>query len=389
MKKKINSYYLFFAISGVSVIISLLSLVIVPDKFLEFSAVGDLDKLFNDFIIHTYFAQDLSEVYNMSVHACFPPLIYLFYHILFNIMPAPTTDVIDYNAYFNVCSIYLIIGFLLFAFVCKRFLKKKNDLFSLIFIVLVSLSSSFSFGIVQCANISFLVLILLLIAVDFRESDNKVKQEIALLCIAVAAAIKVYPAVFGLLYIIEKKRSQTIRLIIYGVLFFFVPFAFTGGFEGLCQFLINLGSVQASWGELSPNGIYNNLLLLGVSEGAATCVNIAFGIISLCLLAFVKDNWKRLFILSFLMVMCPLWSGAYTPAFFLIPFVYMLKNNESVKNIYDFIYVVMFSLVFSSTCFSFDFSSSKIFITAMIIFLTIVAEELFKSKNRKKLKNCL
>ena len=42
------------------------------------------------------------------------------------------------------------------------------------------------------------------------------------------------------------------------------------------------------------------------------------------------------------MVMCPLWSGAYTPAFFLIPFVYMLKNNESVKNIYDFIYVVMF-----------------------------------------------
>ncbi|MBQ9783212.1 MAG: DUF2029 domain-containing protein [Clostridia bacterium] len=54
--------------------------------------------------------------------------------------------------------------------------------------------------------------------------------------IAVAAGIKLYPAIFGLLYVKEKRWSETLRLIAYGVLFFVVSFAFLADLEASSNF---------------------------------------------------------------------------------------------------------------------------------------------------------
>lgn len=383
MKKKINPINIFIIISAISVIISFFTFVFGNDTFSAVNATGGFHKLFNDFIFHLYLSDDLNTVYTKSIHICFPPLIYLFYHALNLMMPPHAKTDINYNAMYNLCVIYLIIGFLIFAFIIKRFLKKQNDKKVLLTVILLTLSSCFTFGIIQCANIAFLVVMLLLLAVDLRESDSKFKQELAMILIAIAAAIKIYPAVFGLLYLAERKYKEAGRLIIYGILFFAVPFAFTGGIEGFNLFLSNQLEVQTTWGELSPNGIYTNLVSLGFSEILSKAIIVVFGTAAIIFVFICKDNWKKLFMLNFIMVMCPMWSGAYTPAFFVIPFLYLVSEKEYIKSKVDLIYILLFSLLFTSSCFTFEFSSQKIFVIAMLIFAIVIVDEVFSLKNNK------
>ena len=387
MKKKINPINIFIIISAISVIISFFTFVFGNDTFSAVNATGGFHKLFNDFIFHLYLSDDLNTVYTKSIHICFPPLIYLFYHALNLMMPPHAKTDINYNAMYNLCVIYLIIGFLIFAFIIKRFLKKQNDKKVLLTVILLTLSSCFTFGIIQCANIAFLVVMLLLLAVDLRESDSKFKQELAMILIAIAAAIKIYPAVFGILYLAERRYKESFRLIIYGILFFFVPFIFIGGIDGFNTFLENQILVQKTWGELSPNGIYSNLIILGLSEKISEIMIYILGGLSLIMAYVCNDNWKKLFMLSFIMVMCPMWSGAYTPALFTIPFLYLLSKKDYIENKLDFIYTALFSLMFTSSCFTFEISSKKIFITAMLLFILIAIDEISKLKKSKQTKS--
>ena len=283
-----------------------------------------------------------------------------------------------------LCAIYLIIGFLAFAFTVKRFFKTTNDNKIFLVIVMITLSSSFVFGIIECANIAFLVLILLLLAIDFRESESKIKQELAMIFIAIAAAIKVYPAIFGLLYIAEREYKKAIRLVIYGLLFFFVPFAFTGGIEGFNLFIDNQIRVQSVWGTLSPNGIFSNLVSLGITQDLAKAMIYVFGGLSFVLFFVYKDSWKRIFLLCFVMVMCPLWSGAYTASFFITAFLTLISKMKNITKVTDFIYIIAFSAMFTSSCYSFDFSSRKIFFASIIIFFVLIADEIYIRLSNKK-----
>lgn len=390
MKKKINPINIFIIISAISVIISFFTFIFGKDTFTAVSATDGFEKLFNDFVFHLYYSKDLSTVYTKSIHVCFPPLIYLFYHALNLMMPPQVGKDINFNAMYDLCAIYLIVEFLIFAFVVKRFLKKQSDKKFLLAVIFLTLSSCFAFGVIQCANIAFFVVILLLLAIDFKESNSKIKQELAMILIAIAAAIKIYPAVFGLLYIAEKKYKEALRLIIYGILFFAVPFAFTGGIDGFNEFLNNQIRVQEVWGELSPNGIYTNFLTLGCGENLSKAMIYIFGAISFILFFVFRDNHKRLFMLSFIMVMCPMWSGAYTPAFFVIPFLYLISKTEYIKNKFDLFYILLYSFLFTSSCFTFKFSSQKVFVIAMLLLFTVIIDEIIflkKSKAKKAIDN--
>lgn len=383
MKKRIKTLDLFIIISAASVIVSLFVFMLVPDMISSVSALN-IKNIFNDFVFHLYYSNDLSTIYTKSIHVCFPPLIYLFYHILNLFLPPQTDENIQFEPMYFLCAIYLIIGFLAFAFTVKRFFKTTNDNKIFLVIVMITLSSSFVFGIIECANIVFLVLILLLLAIDFRESESKIKQELAMIFIAIAAAIKVYPAIFGLLYIAERKYKKAIRLVIYGLLFFFVPFAFTGGIESFNLFIDNQIRVQSTWGTLSPNGIFSNLVSLGITQDLAKAMIYVFGGLSFVLFFVYKDSWKRIFLLCFVMVMCPLWSGAYTASFFITAFLTLISKMKNTTRVMDFIYIIAFSAMFTSSCYSFDFSSRKIFFASIIIFFVLIADEIYiRLSNRK------
>lgn len=100
----------------------------------------------------------------------------------------------------------------------------------------VLISEAFIFGVTERGNSVMIVCILLMLALDLRKSRIAWHRELALVMIAIAAGVKIYPAVFGCLYLFEKQWKQAGRLLCYGILCFFMPFLFFGGTDGMVQF---------------------------------------------------------------------------------------------------------------------------------------------------------
>lgn len=61
------------------------------------------------------------------------------------------------------------------------------------------------------------------------DSENKVRRELALISLALAASFKLTPAVLGILLIYNKQWKEVVRVIIYGLIFGIVPFLFFHG----------------------------------------------------------------------------------------------------------------------------------------------------------------
>lgn len=99
------------------------------------------------------------------------------------------------------------------------------------------------FGAVERGNLTMYVAALVLIAAQLRNSKDPFQREVALFLIAIAAGLKFYPAFMGLLYLQEKRYKEAGRLIVYGAVCVFVPFAFFGGLDGLKLLLSNLAQL--------------------------------------------------------------------------------------------------------------------------------------------------
>ena len=102
--------------------------------------------------------------------------------------------------------------------------------------------------------------------VFFQNSKNKYMREIALMSLAFAAGLKIYPAFLGCLLLYNKEYKRAIRTVIYGIIMFIVPFfAFQEKLSGLPIFLNTLFKFQ-NITELSYNGfsfdkIFNTIII--------------------------------------------------------------------------------------------------------------------------------
>lgn len=380
-KKSIDLLIVYDVIAGLLLLISTILIVsnnsLLPD-FLD-SSIG---ALFSDFGFHINSTADLQNIYHHSMHTCFPPLIYLFYRLIYLIIPKGYEGVEYYNFLY---AIYTAVLFALFAIAIKEVLKSKKNPAVNIAIMLIILSNSFVYGIIEQANIVLICSILMLFAVIWRDSENKVKQELALIFIAISAAIKVYPAIFGLIYIIEKKYKQAFRLIIYGVLFFFVPFLFTGGIDGIVTFFKNQMAVHTGWGANSVVSLYSFLVYIDFSEKFALAADAVLFVVLIAFSFICKEKWKRYYLLISVMLLCPLWSGRYTVCMMLVPFLTFILEEKKMS-LYSIIYTVLFSLLF---CADVSQYASYIKYTLILVFIAflIIIQEMFTLARRKKLKN--
>lgn len=381
MNRKTDYLKTYEIIAGVILVITTILFLKTPNMLYTLMD-SDISKIFWDFKSHINFTADLKNTYSTSMHACFPPLIYLFYHFLYLIIPK--VDNID-MLYNFVYAIYSSVMFITFSYICSKMLEKESFTKRLTATVLFALSAPFVFGIIEQGNIVLLPMMLLAVAALWRDSENKVKRELALIFIAVAAGIKVYPAIFGIIYLAEKRYKEAIRLIIYGILFFFVPFVFTGGIDGMIAFFNNQSAVHQAWGKYSLVSIYSYAIFFDLGKKIGIILSALFGCVALITVFFTKSMWQKYFMIAFVMVMCPLWSGQYTVCFFLIAFFAFLQSNQTLNNkFYDNIYIIMFSLIFSANILTKKVGAMKITGPVFIIFFVILLQNIAEIKGKTK-----
>lgn len=287
----------------------------------------------------------------VDMGAIYPPMAYLVFH-LFEFF-FPINQLYDLTSYeyrftqagFLLAILYTLICSALFVYFLYRKLQDKEAV-RILFPLSIILSGPYLY-LMERGNILLLTLLLLTGFVIGQDSPKRIVREFSFVCLALAAAIKIYPAIFGLWLIQQKRYKEAIRCAVYGILCFFVPFYFFGGLPTVKVFLDNLVTYTGSE-SLAAAGIgyrvdlaaiFGNISLFthgsaapGVSFGNAIIIPMAL----LILINFIilKKSWKKMLCLTVLMVALPSFSYTYAMVFYSLPALFFLMDKHHTRTDY-------------------------------------------------------
>ncbi len=220
----------------------------------------------------------------------------------------------------------------------------------------LALTSALSFPMlyaIQRGNIIILAIPLTMFFVFFRNHDRKLVRELSYIALALAAGLKIYPAVFGVLLLTDKKYKEAIRLVIYGIIAFALPIFAFGGPELLWRLVTNIfnfnsnrsGTVRAYRTGYS----FQELLYVFLPKGVArTCGTVVFWCLELmaALMVFIlPKDWQKMTALCYLIFNIRSLSSTYALTFFLVPFIMFLTEKTKFRwN--DYLYLLCLALMF-------------------------------------------
>ena len=329
----------------------------------DFFSMENIDLRFCDLIMHVEYVGDPKMLYidrAVGWQGCFPPLSYLLYFAFSRLLmrdgavPGVDTPVDSANYLYFFIMYYSIAAAFLLLYGIRRF--EENGRRAAVCFICLMLSVPFYAGGMSVANSTMLVMALLLIALKFRESDSAVYRELALILIAVCAGFKIYPAIFGLFYLTEKRYKEAARLTAYGIVLFFAPFACFGGMNGFTHWLSNVkdtmgfkdfGRIQSIRGLMYTFACRHHLEYR-IPDTLYSVIPILFVLLMIALAAVSRNRYRRVFFLCAVMAFYPNNAYRYTLAYLSIPFIMLfMEKADSKPDVFMYIETVLFSLIYA------------------------------------------
>lgn len=335
--------------------------------FLLYGLITRANNYYNFFFLPTqydYFSDfyyPLSEAFNGPyAHGnIYPPLPSLFYRLMLRLVPYNIAShggsaIKESHAGQMVFLFYMLIT-LLVLFILLMEAKKGSRIEKYIFVFITLFSTPFLFTF-ERGNIIFVALLFLIAYVFFKDSKNSFVREMALVSLAVSSAIKIYPAIFGLLIIKEKRFKDLLRLVLYGAAAFILPIFFLGG---ISQFAILFKNIFSTPSSVIDRGVgyavnfQDMARMIGALFGNFGNTPIHIGsILSLVILIlgvssafFLNSKWKTVTLLSLLMALVPPLSFEYVLIFMIIPLIMFLDREKEDKPS-DYLYLFSFIIIF-------------------------------------------
>lgn len=384
---------LIYLVLGCGIFAQMMSLVFSQGRFLE-TIVYDFSR-FTDFFDHVRrFYLGLDLVYQEGMHACFPPLAYCIYFLISRILyndniGAPQDLAVSGSGMLVICMLTALFA-LFFAFAFDRLFGARQSAGKKLLAFLLFCSYPFWLA-VERGNMSQLVLILLMYACAGMDSEKKAEKEAALILIAFAAGLKLYPAIFGVLYLAEKRYKEAVRLIIYGILLFFLPFIFFQGVDGFWIFLRNISAVGSGTTGVTIAGLCGRVgeaigldLALGHQIGRILSILYLGIVVFFCFLN--KKSWQTIALLTSLMIIFVAASGTYCLVYWVIPFLCFMNDLYQRREYrkLDYVYAVLFALVFAAYPVRALGSSGMLYAALYLLIVLILADQTVLSVKRMK-----
>ncbi len=322
-----------------------------------FGIPGDRTDTFMDFYNSIY-----DTMYGPYEHeVIYPPLCCLVFKVFGSLLPKSTyvKPWVERGGFRirgfqeTQFALLLFIAFFVILFVgsMQKPLNKRGYLEKVIITLSLFLSTPVLYSL-ERGNIIIYSFVFLLIYFACYDDERSWMRELGYIFLALSAAIKLYPAIFGLLLIRDKKIKEAIRTIIYGVAFAVVPFVFFGGIEAIRLFFDSLGKFKETdhYGISFSNGI--SFMIFGLT-GYHFILTVGGLVAAACLIVcvFVTDNkpenrWKQIALLSLSMLGIVENCGKYMIIFIIIAWLSFFKNNSHIR-IIDYIYVLMMTIMLS------------------------------------------
>ena len=370
-RKIINDKVNIFIITSLlGIVLFLLWLVIIGDsqpvKWLVMEHNHDWQ--FSDFFRQIIYASDLKNIYFNTTDVPFPPLAYLIFNLIYRINPKEYDisalewkKAAEDNINMVIFIIIELINIIILYLIINKYLKKYNYKKSIAFYICISLSAPFLAGAIERGNTALFVLTLILVSLYYKDSVNKHKKHLSLILLAIAIGFKIYPIIFILLWIKEKRYKEIKIFGIYFIIFVLLPFAFTGGIEGFFKYCDNLlinfsGKSVVLW--TSIEGFYFStckaLNILAYSI-VPMIIKYVFLIVNIGLAFLTKDKRKVLIPFAILMAVFTSISYRYTSIYMLIPLLFIISSQNKENKKIDIVYTILFGMIFTIPVWAFWF----------------------------------
>lgn len=309
--------------------------------------------------------RDAANHYPYDWKAIYPPLIYTVLYFFSKLVPG---DYVTLGGFADASETPngLLVGTLFLMIVtvavcvlaAERLGLKNRGLLGLMTVLVFSPAYLFM---LERGNVVILALLFLeYYTFTFNyESDDPVKRELALIALAFATCMKLYPVIFGVLLLRKDKLKEATRCIVYGLVLFIVPFFAMGGlkeiphlFENITKisadtiastrgfgygFKVNVGNI---WGAITERlGLNGSGVEL---VGSILLLVVVVQIVAVVLLA--QEKWEKIYGLTMILTLIPSFSWIYNEIYLLIPFVLYFAAHKTMKRS-DWVYIILFSLI--------------------------------------------
>lgn len=202
---------------------------------------------------------------------------------------------------------------------------------------------------VERGNILLLTLPFCLFFVAFRNSKSWLLRELALLSLAAAAGLKLYPVFLGVLILHDRKYFAAARAIVYGILSVVLPAQFfmegQAGIRMWLKIVLSFGSMDTMpWiGTGFENILHHIALFLRENQSIEICTDCfstaGIWVSGLLLFAalFLERDWQRILAATLAIVLFQT-QARYAFSFFVIPMTMFLAEEKifSIRNIVPF-----------------------------------------------------
>ncbi len=355
MKKLENKYRMFiFGLLGFNLVFWCTAL-ITRGNSLALYFTSDLKDTYMDYFNMLSNIEGLDPYY---ANANYPALAFVIWRLFYRMVPWNESNTVGY---FLRETQSAQLGFILFMLFCiimiwelSKLYSEDKGIYKLLFPVCIITSGPVLFTI-ERGNIIILSFVFSFLFLLLYDSEKKELRYFSYLCLSIAAGIKIYPAVLGILVLSKKRYKESLLLIGMGIIMFIVPFFAFDGWDSFLTMMKGIfisSSDSLAWG-YGYNFSFSNFIriLFGFWGIYIENVNLVFlGIpFAICILiyAFNKETWKKVFALILFMLWIPGFSYTYVLVFMILPLVLFLKTEKAS---FDCIYTIAFICIMGTWC---------------------------------------
>ncbi len=324
--------------------------------FQEAGLDDPLENIGMDMYNSMLFAQN--ETY-LTYSAVYPPLNYVIFGLIAQAVPQTMhqqNDTIDISGSqltsqtAIMALVYVsIVNILLLLFVVRG-LSKVSGWKEALLTACILTAGPVMFAL-ERGNIILFVVGLIGLFLLWNQSEHRFLREIALICLAAAAALKIYPALFGILLLREKRWRDSILTAVYAVLLFFIPFMVMGGFAGAIKyFTVCLKDASGLLSRYSYSGGGSRIDLMNIAQVAIRLLHVIGATISsrtilalLFLATFISQSkWRAMLIVTLLCVLMPPFSHYYTASLYILPIALFIAEDN--RRAIDYLYAAFLAM---------------------------------------------
>ena len=296
-------------------------------------------------------------------------------------------------------TMVLILSYLLLAYALNRAYRSRKNTGSMpaIMLFLVLFFSGINLFCIERMNLQVitagslaLYTVLCETALPDEGKGNPVDSCLCMLCLSFAAAIKLFPAIFGVLLLYKKKWKEAAAAFITGMLLVFLPFLWMDQpfIECITSFVRSLKLHGESYLTIADFGFSTPMLigLTGLDYGLLQAVAYIAAVIALCCAWSLKSGWKKIMLLSLTLVLTSGQQGYYCLMFLFLPIVLFFTEEHSLI---DVAYVAAFAVILSplqrtAHIGAVDVSARGVInLVLLLLYLELIVESVIDARNNK------